>query len=236
MWTTPGCLLDWHGLQARRPDQRDAIDALEWLVIPATAVLCETHESYVRIGFDRPPVNAFTVETLVELSDAVEAFAEDARPLVLVGTGGVFSAGFDIKQDVNMETATEHASRCLMAIQAHPTPIIAAVEGAAVGLGLLIATSADILVVSRAARLRMPEVTLGITSDVAPLRRYLPDPWIRRMCLLGNVFSAEDLHLDSAGAIVCDPGRAEETAFSLLAAMAAIDADFLKLTKRGLDR
>ena len=105
-----------------------------------------------------------------------------------------------------------------------------------VGLGLLIATSADILVVSRAARLRMPEVTLGITSDVAPLRRYLPDPWIRRMCLLGDIISAEDLHLDNAGAIVCDPGRAEETVTSLLVAMTAIDADFLKRTKRGLCR
>jgi enoyl-CoA hydratase len=205
-------------------------------VIPATAVRCDTNESYVRIGFDRPPVNAFTVETLVQLCDVIEAFAADARPLVLVGTGGVFSAGFDTKQDVSVETAVEHASRCLMAIQAHPTPIIAAVEGAAVGLGLLIATSADILVVSRAARLRMPEVTLGITSDVAPLRRYLPDPWIRRMCLLGDVISAEDLHLDNAGAIVCDPGRAEETATSLLVAMTAIDADFLKRTKRGLYR
>src|SRR6476469_4112532 len=113
MRATPGCLLNWHRLQAGRPDQGDTIDALGWLVIPATAVRCDTNESYVRIGFDRPPVNAFTVETLVELCDAVEAFVDDARPILVVGAGEVFSAGFDIKQDVDMEAAMEHASRCL---------------------------------------------------------------------------------------------------------------------------
>jgi enoyl-CoA hydratase len=104
------------------------------------------------------------------------------RPILIAGGGEVFSAGFDLKEQADIETASEHASRCLTALQAHRSPVIAAVEGAAVGLGMLIATSSDILVVSRTARLRMPEVTIGITSDVAPLRRYLPEPWIRRMC------------------------------------------------------
>jgi enoyl-CoA hydratase len=205
-------------------------------VIRAMAMTSSTHESHVRIMFDRPPVNAFSIEMFAELTAAFEALADDLRPIVLVGGGGVFSAGYDIKQAVDAEAASGQAARSLAAIQAHPAPVIAAVEGAAVGLGMLIATSADILVVSRTARLRMPEVKLGVRSDVAPLRRYLSEPWVRRMCLLGDMFSAEELYLDSAGAVLCDPGCAEDTAISLVKELAEISADSLKRTKRELYR
>jgi hypothetical protein len=47
-------------------------------------------------------------------------------------------------------------------------------------------------------------------------------------------FTAEDLHLDSVGAILCDPGVAEATAMSVLDPIADIDAEFLKRTKRCL--
>ena len=195
------------------------------------AVECQAYESYVRIRLNRPPVNAFTLGMLTELYGAVESLCDDTRPILIAGGGDVFSAGFDLKEQADIETASAHASRCLTAIQAHRSPVIAAVEGAAVGLGMLIATSADILVVSRTARLRMPEVTIGITSDVAPLRRYLPEPWIRRMCLLGQIFSAEELQLGRAGAILTDPGRAVEIATSLVDEMSRIDAEGLARTK-----
>jgi enoyl-CoA hydratase/carnithine racemase len=110
-------------------------------------------------------------------------------------------------------------------VQEHPGLTVAAVEGAAVGLGLLIATSADILVLSRSARLRMPEVTLGMASDVQPLRRFLPEGWIRRLCLLGEPCTAEQLHLDRAGVMLCEPGGADERAHVVITAARDIDAD-----------
>jgi enoyl-CoA hydratase/carnithine racemase len=109
------------------------------------------------------------------------------------------------------------------------------VEGAAVGIGLLIAMSADILVISRSARLRMPEVMLGIDSDIAPLRRFLPDPWIRRMCLSGEAFTAADMRLDyCAGATVCEPGTTEQAAAAVFESFSRIDPAFLERAKRRL--
>jgi len=193
-------------------------------------------DAVARIRFDRPPVNAFTVEGFRQFHAYLTQVGDDPRPVLLTGANGMFSAGFDIRQPGLDEAATVDAARdCLAAIQDHPAPVVAAVEGAAVGIGLLIAASADILLISRSARLRMPEVMLGIDSDVAPLRRFLPDPWIRRMCLSGEAFTATDMRLDyCAGATVCEPGTTEQAAAAVFESFSRIDPSFLERAKRRL--
>jgi enoyl-CoA hydratase/carnithine racemase len=193
-------------------------------------------DGVARIRFDRPPVNAFTVGMFRQLRAHLERACDGPVPVLLTGANGRFSAGFDVNQPGLNDAATaDEARQCVAAIQDHPAPVVAAVEGAAVGIGLLIAVSADILVISRSARLAMPEVKLGIDSDAAPLRRFLPDPWIRRMCLTGETFTAADLRIDCyAGATVCEPGATEEAAEAVLGSFSAIEAAFLARAKRGL--
>ena len=189
----------------------------------------------IRICLDRPPVNAFTVGMLGYITAVIVGARIDPRPVLLTGSTRIFSAGFDVKHPApDTLTVNAAARECVAAVQQHPGPTVAAVEGAAVGLGLLIAASADILVVSRTAQLRMPEVALGIVSDVQPLRRFLPDPWIRRLCLLGEAFSAEQLHFESAGATVCEPGTARDRAEEVIAAMNGVDATALRQVKQRL--
>jgi enoyl-CoA hydratase/carnithine racemase len=103
----------------------------------------------------------------------------------------------------------------------------------AVELGPLIAASADILVVSRTAQLRMPEVVLGIASDVRPLMRSLPDPWIGGVPVR-ETFTAEQVHFDSAGATVCEPGTAQDRAEAVIAAMNGVSASALREIKQRL--
>lgn len=188
-----------------------------------------------RICLDRPPVNAFTPEMLRYFAATVAQAQADARPLLITGASGVFSAGFDIKHPATDSLSVNALARkCVSAVQDHPGLTIAAVEGAAVGLGLLLATSADILVLSRHARLRMPEVTLGIASDVQPLRRFLPEPWIRRLCLLGETFTAEQMHLDRIGVTLCDPGAARARAEEVIAATGGLNVSAVRETKERL--
>lgn len=194
-------------------------------------------DGVARIRFDRPPVNAFTADMFRQLRAHLQRADESLVPVLLTGANGRFSAGFDVNQPgLNDPATADEAHQCVAAIQDHPAPVVAAVEGAAVGIGLLIAVSADILVISRSARLGMPEVRLGIDSDAAPLRRFLPDPWIRRICLSGETFTAADLRIDCYGATVCQPGTAEETAEGVLGSFSAIGAENLKRAKRGLAR
>jgi len=196
----------------------------------------DQRDGVARIYFDRPPVNAFTVDMFEQFHAFLKHLADDPKPVLLTGANGMFSAGYDIKQaGVDGAAAVDAARNCVAAIQDHPAPVVAAVEGAAVGIGLLIAASADILVISRSARLRMPEVVLGIDSDVAPLRRFLPDSWIRRLCLVGETFTATDMRLDyCAGATVCEAGTTEQAAAAVLESLAGIDASFLERAKRRL--
>ena len=188
------------------------------------------------IRFDRPPVNAFTVGMFRQLRAYLKQAGENLVPVLLSGANGRFSAGFDVNQPGLGDAATaDEARQCVAAIQGHPAPVVAAVEGAAVGIGLLIAMSADILVISRSARLAMPEVKLGIDSDAAPLRRFLPDPWIRRLCLSGETFTAAALRIDCyAGATLCEPGTTAEAAKAVLGSLSAIEPAFLERAKRGL--
>ena len=201
----------------------------------SSGIWAEMKGPIARICFDRPPVNAFTEGMFADFAAALSGLGADLKPILLTGANGYFSAGFDIKRpDLDGPGPRAAADDCLAAIRDHPSPVVAAVEGAAVGLGLLIAASADILVVSRTARLRMPEVTLGIVSDVGPLRRFLPDPWVRRMCLLGEALTASELQLDGVGAHLCEPGTAEEVARSILESLAEIETSALRRTKRRL--
>jgi enoyl-CoA hydratase/carnithine racemase len=77
----------------------------------------------------------------------------------------------------------------------------------------------------------MPEVALGIASDVQPLRRFLPDPWVRRLCLLGEAFSAEQVHVESAGAVVCQPGTAQDRAEEVIASLTGVNATAVRQVK-----
>jgi enoyl-CoA hydratase/carnithine racemase len=189
-----------------------------------------------RICLDRPPVNAFTVDMFRQLRMHLKRAGESLMPVLLTGANGRFSAGFDVKQPgLNDASTANEAGDCVAAIRNHPAPVVAAVEGAAVGVGLLIALSADILVISRSALLGMPEVKLGIDSDVAPLRRFLPDPWIRRMCLSGQTFTATDLRLDCyGGATVCEPGATGQAAAAVLESFSGVEAASLERAKRRL--
>ncbi|MGW6144847.1 enoyl-CoA hydratase/isomerase family protein [Streptomyces sp. NPDC055140] len=193
---------------------------------------------FVHVCLDRPPMNAFTTDMFEQLRTLMTNLGDVAEPepVLVTGAGRMFSAGFDLKQaDPGGSGATAAARACVASVRDHPAPVIAAVEGAAVGVGLLIAMSADILVVSRSARLRMPEVTMGVDSDVAPLRRFLPDPWIRRMCLTGEAVMAAELGLGHcAGATVCEPGACVAAAENLLAPLADIEASYLRRAKQRL--
>jgi enoyl-CoA hydratase/carnithine racemase len=203
--------------------------------LPTHGVLVETRGPVAYVRFDRPPVNAFSAEMLVRFRDVLSEFAADKRPVLLAGTRGIFSAGFDIKQSAAEVARADELSRDVLAhLRQYPAPIVAAVEGAAVGLGLLIATSADLLVVSRSAVLRMPEVTLGIDTDTVSLERFLPPAWIRRLCLTGVGYTPEDMHLAAAGVSVCDAGSAFAVAKTLMRQFDDIDSGFLARAKQRL--
>jgi len=114
------------------------------------------------VEFDRPPNNHFDVELIAALADAYEALDEDptCRAIVLCSTGRHFCAGanFAGTGDAGAHALYAQAVRLFAAA----TPVVAAVQGAAIGGGLGLALSADFRVASPSSRFAANFARLGI--------------------------------------------------------------------------
>ena len=128
-------------------------------------VALEGHVGGVR--FSRPPHNHVSIALLHGLSDAIEALCAEpeCRAIVLSSEGSVFCAGADLAQDGSLGGQTADPTREFydQALRLFRTtkPIVAAIQGAAIGAGLGLAMAADFRVASRDARLSANFTRLG---------------------------------------------------------------------------
>lgn len=156
------------------------------------------------ITVSRPEkLNAFDIDMLKELSvacDAVEANA-DVRVTILTGAGKAFSAGGDIKAWAGMRpNEFGHAwvrfgHRVFERLATLRMPVIAALNGHALGGGLELAAAADIRIAETQIRLGLPETGLGMVpgwSGTQRLVRRFGAQAVRRMALGGEIFSATE--------------------------------------------
>ena len=101
--------------------------------------------------------NALNTELVDSLRDAVEkAAADDVRAIVLTGAGTVFCAGADLSGDVFAAEFPEKAIALNLAIDAVPVPVIAAINGPAIGAGVQLAMVCDLRVVAPSAYFQFP--------------------------------------------------------------------------------
>ena len=134
-------------------------------------VRVETSESVARVVLDRPDVrNAFNEVVIEELRQAFAVLAPRVRAVVLTGAGGAFCAGADVewmKRSVSYteeENTRDAAAMAAMyrAIDECPLPVIARVNGAALGGGAGLVACCDIAVAAETAQFGFTEVRLGI--------------------------------------------------------------------------
>jgi enoyl-CoA hydratase len=122
------------------------------------------------ITIDNPEsLNALDNRTLDSLSTHLSELAADKslRALIIIGTGRAFIAGADISAMENMtpddaKKFAEQGSQVFMQIQDFPTPVIAAINGYALGGGCELSLACDIRIASENAKIGQPEVSLGI--------------------------------------------------------------------------
>jgi enoyl-CoA hydratase len=134
-------------------------------------VVVERENAIGIISMNRPnALNALNSETLSDLKTAVKAMGDDPEVSVIIITGTgekAFVAGADIKEMQDMtpleaRTFMHFGQRVFSDIDNSPKPVIAAVNGYALGGGCELALSCDIILASESAKFGLPEVTLGI--------------------------------------------------------------------------
>ncbi len=129
------------------------------------------------VRLNRPKVlNALNTATLTELVAAFDQFAanEDVRCVVLTGDARAFAAGADILEMAGQGVAQMLSGNRLgvwQRLREFPKPVIAAVSGVALGGGLELAMTCDIMIASESARFGQPEINLGIIPGAGGTQR-----------------------------------------------------------------
>jgi enoyl-CoA hydratase len=143
-------------------------------------VRTELKEGVLTITIDRPKVlNALNAQTVTEIGQAFDAARDDESIRCVILTGGgekAFVAGADINELSKMTPLTgkavaERGQRVLSKIERLPKPVIAAINGFALGGGCEIALACHIRIASEKAQLGLPEVTLGIIPGYGGTQR-----------------------------------------------------------------
>ncbi|GAA4708972.1 enoyl-CoA hydratase/isomerase family protein [Pseudonocardia yuanmonensis] len=195
------------------------------------------------VWLDRPPVNAVNGTMYLEIKrffDDVGTHLPDARVIVLGGRGKHFCGGNDLAefQTMTPENAGERmrvVREAFWAIYDCPVPVIAAVHGVAVGTGLAIAASCDLVVAAEGARFALPEVNVGVMGGAKHLSRLAPQGVVRRLHLQGDLVPAEEL-LPYGGICEIVPADQLDTAARELArSIARHSPVVLRFAKRSLN-
>lgn len=153
------------------------------------------------VTLDRPPVNALSREMRRQIVATFDAISErsDIRCAVLTSGSKVFCSGADLKDRPNAEIDgdfLEHnrvTRETTNAIRECAKPVIAAVNGTALGAGLALVAACDILYASDEASFGMPEINVGLAGGAAMLRSLFGRSTMRRMLYTGQRLSAQDL-------------------------------------------
>lgn len=206
-----------------------------------------TDDATVRyILIDRPGrMNAVDKDTLHRLADAIESAGADpdVRTIVLSGTGRAFCAGgdLDVEDPLSVEntaSTSDAATRCISAIVAVPRPVVAAVRGPAVGVGVSLALAADFTVVRSDAFFSMPFTSIGLMPDggaTALVAAAVGRAVAMRMSLLGERLSATDAARMGLVAAVHEPDVFEAELAKLTARLSRISVESLAVTKRAVN-
>jgi enoyl-CoA hydratase len=189
----------------------------------APAVLTSVVGRVLVITLNRPHVrNAIDSALSLGVLDALARLDadDDLRVGVLTGTGGSFCSGMDLKAFARsglpegVDTIFRDGCR---------KPLVAAIEGVAVGGGLELALIADLIVAANNATFGSPEVRFGLFPGggaLLRLPRHLPQSLVAELALTGEPLTADAALTHGLIVRMCEPGRAVDVALELAASIA----------------
>ncbi|SIT45648.1 putative 3-hydroxypropionyl-CoA dehydratase [Paraburkholderia piptadeniae] len=196
------------------------------------------------LEFNFPPVNALSRVLSDELTSTLDIISEtdEVRAVILTAAGKVFCAGADlkgrseiIKGPGDLPAHSRRTRECFHAIRECTKPVIAAVNGAALGAGLAIVASCDIVVASEKASLGLPEIDVGLMGGASHAMRLFPHSLLRRMVFTGYRVAGPELYNLGVAVACVPPEELLATARGIADTVAAKSPLAVRLSKQTLN-
>ncbi len=196
------------------------------------------------IALNRPDkLNALDTKTRMEISDAIDEIEERARVLIITGKGKAFAAGADINE-LSRRTPFEYIKLSKYGtwlnnrIENLEIPVIAGINGYALGGGCELVMACDIRIASEKARFGQPELNLGIMPGVGATQR-LPRlvglGMAKKLIFTGEIIDAQEALRIGLVEEVVEHERLMERCFEIARKIAEKPPLAIKMVKRALN-
>lgn len=208
-----------------------------------TDIRIDIADKVATVTLDRPPVNALTMALYAEIADIFEGLADNAEVncAVLTAAGTrAFCAGLDLHEFLAASVDDDPARaavvrRTFSAVYRCGVPVIAAVNGPALGAGCVLASVCDMRIASETATFGLPEINVGRCGGGAHLGRLIPQGALRRMFFTGRPIDAAEAFRVGLVDEVAPPDGLLPAAMDLAGVIAAKAPLGLRLGKQALN-
>ena len=187
--------------------------------------------------------NAITQDMYREMSHAIDTAQNNPaiRCLIITGGSGVFTAGNDIDDFLKASTAEDdqgaanNAIKFLYSLAHNEKPIIAAVDGIAIGIGTTMLFHCDYVLASTTATFSTPFIHLGLVPEGASsllMPRTMGYQRAFAMLVMGRTFTAEDAHTAGFVNMVVSPGHTEIEARKIARDICKLPAEAVAISRK----
>ena len=190
------------------------------------------------IEFNMPPLNVLNIEAMKEINSAIESISNntDIKCVLFKANGKAFSAGVDIGdhmdgKEVEMIEVFHNIFRQLINVE---VPIIAAVEGAALGGGCEIAAFCDFIVASKKAKFGQPEILVGVFPPIAAVTFPHIFGYSKglEMILSGEIIKAEQAKEAGLVSVLAEPEEFNDALDGFINKICSVSPVIIRNTKR----
>ena len=214
------------------------------------AIIVEKKDNIMKITLNRPKVlNAINTDIILELNSALNEAEKDADVKVVVITGAgdrAFSAGADISRFLEIKTPAdakeflrESLEKVILCIEKLGKPVIAAVNGLALGGGCELAMACDIVIASEKALFGQPEINVGVLPGWGGMSRLAKIVGIHKakeLALTGDMIPAAEAERLGLVNKVVPPEKLEEAVMEMANKLKSKSPLAIKLVKEAINR
>ena len=205
-------------------------------------LIVERSGSIVSVILDRPPGNALTLALYRRI---IEVFRDigtsDANCAVLTARGTAFCTGVDLEELIALSAEEDPVRSSIVretfrTVRACSIPVVAAINGPALGAGAMLASATDIRIASETATFGVPEIDIGRCGGGAHLGPLVPRGLLRRMSFTGEPISAGEAQRCGLVDQLVAPSDLLPAAYQLAETIASKSPIGLRMTKEALNQ